>query len=228
MFRSLYLDICPPSFQATDIHEIPAARPLRPVPFDAPAGAALPPWVDDLRSLPTVYVTLGTIFNGAPGVFEALLEGLGSEPLNVVVTVGDDRDPAELGPQPDNVHVERYIPQSLLFPHCDAVVCHGGSGTTLAAFAHGLPVLVVPQGANQFWNADRCAEVGVGRRVLEGDLDPEVVRREVHALLERPGYRSKALQLKAEIDRMPSPEATVPLLESMAQGGAADGVRAGG
>jgi UDP:flavonoid glycosyltransferase YjiC (YdhE family) len=228
MFRFLYLDICPPSFQATDIHEIPTARPLRPVPFDAPTDASLPPWVDALADLPTVYVTLGTIFNGAPGVFEVILEGLKSEPFNVVVTVGEDRDPDELGPQPDNVHVERYIPQSLLFPHCDAVVCHGGSGTTLAAFAHGLPVLVVPQGANQFWNADRCAELGVGRCILDDDLSPEAVRRDVHALLEQPGYRSKALQLRREIERMPSPEANVALLERLAEGGGGDPVGSAG
>jgi UDP:flavonoid glycosyltransferase YjiC (YdhE family) len=227
MFRLLYLDICPPSFQASDIREITVARPLRPVAFDAPPGAALPAWVESLPPRPTVYVTLGTIFNGSPGVFEALLEALRDEPFNIIVTVGENRDPAELGPQPDNVHVERYVPQSLLFPRCDAVVCHGGSGTTLAAFSNGLPVLVVPQGANQFWNADRCVELGVGRCLLEADLSAEAVRRDVRALLEEPGYRSKALQLKREIEQMPSPEATVPLLESLAQGGT-DHLGAGG
>lgn len=219
MLSSVYLDICPPSFQSPDMSEVAVAQPLRPVPFDTATRPALPPWVDALPSLPTVYVTLGTVFNNAPGLFEALIEGLRGEPYNVIVTVGEDRDPAELGPQPANVHVERYIPQSLLFPRCDVVLCHGGSGTVLAALAHGLPLLVVPQGANQFWNADRCVELGVGRRLLESELSAEGVRRDVRDLIDQPQFRSNASRLKSEIDQMPEPAAVVPLLEELSGAG---------
>lgn len=220
MFASAYLDICPSSLQATDVEEIrPVAHPLRPVPFDAVAGEALPAWADGLGPMPTVYVTLGTLDNEAPGVIEAAVEGLRQEPVNLVVTVGPSRDPEELGPQPPNVHVERYVPQSLLFPRCDVVVTHGGSGTTLAALGHGLPLLVLPQGANQFWNAERCDALGVGRRLLPGQVDPAAVRREVQALLERPAYRDGARRLADEIEAMPGPEEAVALLEALAGGG---------
>jgi UDP:flavonoid glycosyltransferase YjiC (YdhE family) len=46
----------------------------------------------------------------------------------------------------NNVHVEHYVPQSLLLPHCSAVICHGGAGTTLSSLALGLPLLILPQG----------------------------------------------------------------------------------
>ena len=216
MFHHLYLDICPPSFQASWIDRVATARPLRPVPFDTSAGGRLPLWVRQLPEAPTVYVTLGTIMNQVGGVFEAVLEGLSAEPYNVIVTVGPDRDPAELGPQPENVHVESYLPQSLLFPHCDLVLCHGGSGTTLAALAHGLPLLVLPQGANQFWNAERCAELGVGAWLPESDLDPEEVRASVARLLAAGDYRRRARDLQREIDRMPGPAQVVDELEELA------------
>ena len=217
MFRHLYLDVCPPSFQSPEIGLVPARHPLRPVPFDTPAGDELPPWVAALPDRPTVYVTLGTIFNAAPGLFETLLDGLREEPFNVIVTVGHDRDPKELGVQPPNVRVERYIPQSLLFPHCDAVVCHGGSGTVLAALSWGLPLLVVPQGANQFWNAERCAELGLGSYLAEADVSPDAVRRHVHTLLEEPRYRDAARRVQDEIALMPAPAAAVPQLERLAE-----------
>ena len=216
MFDRMYLDICPPSLQSEAIGEIePAARPLRPVPFDAVPGEALPPWADRLAPQPTVYVTLGTLDNDAPGVFEAVLEGLRGERLNVIVTVGPNREPSELGPQPADVRVERYLPQSLLFPRCDVVVAHGGSGTTLAALAHGLPLLLLPQGANQFWNADRCAQLGVAIRLLPGEVEPQAVRRAVRALLGQPGYRAQARRLAGEMAAMPAPEDVVPLLEAL-------------
>lgn len=217
MFAAAYLDICPPSLQTAGLDEVTTAvHPLRPVPFDAVAGEGLPAWAGDLAPRPTVYVTLGTLDNDAPGVLEAVVEGLRDEPLNVLVTVGPSRDPAELGPQPANVRVERYVPQSLLLPRCDAVVAHGGSGTTLAALAHGLPLLLLPQGANQFANAERGAEFGAGIRLLPGEVGPAAVRTAVRALFEEPGYRQRAQDVAAEIERMPAPEAVVPLLEALA------------
>lgn len=220
MFASAYLDICPPSLQSSDIHEVAAvARPLRPEPFDAVEGEGLPPWMEDLEDRPTVYVTLGTLDNDAEGVIESAVEGLRREPVNLVVTVGPNRDPGELGPQPPNVHVERYVPQSLLLAHCDVVVAHGGSGTMLAALGLGLPLLLLPQGANQFWNAQRCAALGVGLRLLPGEVDGPAVRREVRALLDRPGYRGQARKVADEIRAMPAPDEAVARLEAIAGGG---------
>lgn len=217
MFAAAYLDICPPSLQTADLAAVAGAvHTVRPVPFDTVPGEALPPWFAELTARPTVYATLGTLDNGAPGVLEAVVAGLRDEPLHLLVTVGPDRDPGELGPQPENVRVERYVPQSLLLPHCDAVVAHGGSGTTLAALAHGLPLLLLPQGANQFANAERCAALGAGIRLLPHEVDPLSVRAAVRALLDQPGYRARAADVAREIDGMPAPEHVVPLLEGLA------------
>jgi UDP:flavonoid glycosyltransferase YjiC (YdhE family) len=221
MFGSAYLDICPPSLQSPDIEQVGSVvRPIRPVPFDAVAGERLPAWAEELAPQPTVYVTLGTLDNEAPGVIEAAVDGLRHERLNVVVTVGPSRDPEELGRQPPNVHVERYVPQSLLFPYCDAVVTHGGSGTLLAALAHGLPLLLLPQGANQFWNAERAAALGAGTRLLPEEVRAETVRQGVQALLIQPTYRERARSVADEIAAMPGPEEVVPGLEALAAAGA--------
>ena len=217
MFAAAYLDICPPSLQTAGLARVAAAANLvRPVPFDAVDGETLPAWIGELAAGPTVYATLGTLDNGAPGVLEAVVAGLRDEPLNLIVTVGPDRDPAELGPQPANVRVERYVPQSLLLPHCDAVVAHGGSGTTLATLAHGRPLVLLPQGANQFANAERCHALGVGIRLLPQEIDPGSVRAAVRALFEQPGYRQRAGEVAREIEAMPAPEEIVPLLEGLA------------
>lgn len=216
MFEHLYLDLCPPSFQAPHAADLGVARQLlRPVPFDAVGDERLPPWADGLPDLPTVYVTLGTWFNLETGVFATVLEGLRDEPVNVVVTVGHANDPASFGPQPGNVHLERYIPVSLLLPHCDVVVGHGGAGSTLAALSHGLPLLVLPRGADQFHIAERCMACGVGRCLPPPDLHPDAVRRDVRALLLEPQFRRAAGALRDEIAAMPSPSEVVPALERL-------------
>jgi UDP:flavonoid glycosyltransferase YjiC (YdhE family) len=111
------------------------------------------------------------------------------------------------------------VPQSLLFPRCDVVVTHGGSGTVLAALAHGLPLLVLPQGANQFWNADRCVELGVGLRLAAGDVSPDAIRDRVETLLGVRAFRDAAVGMAAEIAAMPGPDEAVGLLEALAATG---------
>lgn len=222
MFDSAYLDTCPPAVQSADAALVAAvSRPLRPVPFDALPGDSLPAWADELGRRPVVYVTLGTVENEAEGVLEAAVAGLRDEPVDVVVTVGPSRDPDELGPQPPNVHVERYVAQSMLLPRCDVVVAHGGSGTMLAALGLGLPLLLLPQGANQFDNAQRCAAAGVARTIAPPDVSAGTVRDGVGALLGDPSYRRQAQAVAAEIAAMPAPEDVVPGLVELASAGAA-------
>ncbi|HEX2274153.1 MAG TPA: glycosyltransferase, partial [Acidimicrobiales bacterium] len=165
MFAYLYLDVCPPSLQSPEISLVEVAHPVKNVDIEPAPDERLPEWVADLPPVPTLYVSLGTIFNQNLGVFAAILEALSDEDVNVIVTVGPDNDPAALGPQPPHVHVERFISQSLLLPHCDVVVNQGGTAI-LPILAQGLPLLILPQGANQFHNADALVGAGVGRRLL--------------------------------------------------------------
>lgn len=182
---------------------------------DRSGPEGLPAWVAALPDRPVVYVGLGTVFN-QPEVFQACLAGLRDEALTIIVTVGRNQDPADYGPQPANVHIERYIPLSLLLGHCDLVVTNGGSGTLTATLAHGLPLVVVPIGADHPENAARCASLGLGRVVPPAELTPETARQTVRAVLADPAYRAAAERLRDEIDALPGPEYAVELLERLA------------
>jgi len=215
LFGYLYLDVCPPSLQSPEIDRIAVAHPVHNLSVASQGGDELPPWVSELPPDPTVYVSLGTIFNRDPHVLAAIVEGVREERVNVIVTVGPDNDPAALGTQPPNVHVERYIPQPKLLPHCDFVVNQGGTAM-LDILGQGLPILVLPQGANQFHNAEACVSRGAGRSLLPGEISPGSVRREMRILLEEPSYRSAAQQIRDEFGLMPGPEEGVALLERLA------------
>ncbi len=220
LFTYLYLDVAPPTLQSPEIGKIAVAHPVQNATVDeGSAGEPLPLWVGQLPDMPLVYVSLGTVFNSRAGeVFAAVLAGLRDEKVNVVVTVGHDNDPGDFGPQPDHIRIERFIPQSLLLPYCDVVVNQGGTAI-LPILAHGLPLLLLPQGANQFHNAAACAAAGVGRQLLPGEVSPEAVRREVRALLDDPAPRAQARRVQAELAAMPGPERGVELLERLAAEG---------
>ena len=211
------LDICPPSLRNPRGPALDS-RPLRPGPAVA-TGEPPPPWLEALSARPVVHLTLGTaVTNANQALLATAVAALRDQPLSLVVTVGPDNDPAALGPQPDSVRVERYVRHDLLLPHCAAVVTHGGAGTMLNALGCGLPLLTIPQGADQYVNAEVCARRGVGRTLLTEQVTPESVRAEVGRLLAEPGYRAAAREVAAEIAAMAGPAAAVRLLESLARG----------
>ncbi len=206
VFDELTLNICPAALEPTPAPPGAPVHDLRPAAIDPPGPDGRPP--DCLLGLPersTVYATLGTFANGDLAVFRSIVDGLATEPVNLVVTVGTGNDPADLGAVPVNARIERYVPQASLLPYCSAVIHHAGSGTMLGALAHGLPALVIPQGADNFVNADRVVASGAARRLLPDQVDAGAVRDNLAELLVDSCYRDRAGVVAAQIAGMPAP-----------------------
>jgi UDP:flavonoid glycosyltransferase YjiC (YdhE family) len=221
LHRDLCLDITPPGLQSALTALTDCCKPLRPVAPPALPGEVLPEWINHRRAVPLVYMTLGTNTNSDLSIFRAVVAGLAHVEVDVLMTIGQGNDPACIGPLPHNVHVENYVAQSLLLPLCSAVICHGGAGTTLAALASGLPVLVVPQGADQYVIAERVVASGAGLRLLPTEVNANSIRATVEALLGESAQGSNARRLQIEIAAMPGPEAAVESVEQIAVSSAA-------
>jgi UDP:flavonoid glycosyltransferase YjiC (YdhE family) len=206
IYRGRYLDPCPPRLRGEG--SVPAAHGTHAVRPEIPGDplARLPAWADSLGQRPVVYVSLGTapLFN-QPDRFAPLLAGLAEEQVDVVVTVSELHDPAALGELPSSVHVERWLPLAPLLPRCDAVLCHAGTGTTLAALVAGLPLVLTPQGADQFDNARACDRAGAAKVLMPDEVDPAAVRDAVRAVLVKGSPEHQAArEVSAEIAAMPS------------------------
>ncbi len=202
-----HLDICPPSLQDKGFVAGEHRIELRPVPFSEPG--AMPSW-DGRR--PVIYVTLGTAF-GTPELLTTIVGGLSGR---VVVAAGRVH-PKEVAGH-DGVTVHPWVPQSELLPYADLVVHHGGSGTTLGALAAGLPQLILPQGADQFANADVVAAAGAALCLRPGEVSAEAVAEHARKLLSDSGFRDAARAIAAEIARMPSPDEVARMLPAYADG----------
>jgi UDP:flavonoid glycosyltransferase YjiC (YdhE family) len=223
-FDHLYIDIYPPSLQPPELLAHVGRRiGRRPASGDAAPGDVLPDRVrarldgDGRRRV--AYLTFGTVFN-VHDTFARAVRALAANELDlaVVVTVGPAGDVEAFGPLPDRVVVERYVPQSLLLPHVDVVVSHGGSGTLLATMARGLPQLCLPQAADQFRNATACASAGAGLQLAGDAASEEAITAAVRRLLDEASFRDGASRLAAEISAMPDAAAVVVELERLASG----------
>lgn len=161
--RYLYFSYIPPSYQFPDYGLPATAQTLRPAFLEATGNEVLPDWVTNLPEQPTVYATMGTTYNQVPEIFKLIIEGLGGEALNLIITVGHSQDPTQFGTLPDNVHVEQFIPQAALMPLCNLTIANGGVGTTMITLSHGLPILVIPLTGHLLLHAMRVKELGVGQ-----------------------------------------------------------------
>lgn len=218
--RYLVLSPAPLSFRDPEFPVPPTLHAMRPAALEPPNPAdvaAAPDWLRELDgTVPVVYVTLGTVYNTESGdLFARIVTGLRELPVRLVVTVGEHIDPAELGPQPGNVHIARYVPQALVLPRASAVVSHAGSGTVLGALAYGLPLVLLPLGADQLRNARRCEQLGVGRVLEAYRSTPRSIRDAVATVLAEPGYRHAARTVRDEIARLPGPEHAARLITGL-------------
>jgi UDP:flavonoid glycosyltransferase YjiC (YdhE family) len=157
----------------------------------------LPDWWPGDDS-PLVYLSFGSVaaaFASAAEAYRAAVEQLGSLPVRVLLTLGRD---LELGPVPANVHVEQWVPQGDVLDHADAVVCHGGSGTTLGALAYGVPLVVTPLFADQPYNAVAVALAGAGVVAAVDEIGAGLER-----VLADERFRSSAKGVADEMRRLP-------------------------
>jgi len=198
-----------------------------------PAPDPLPDWwpgSDD----PLVYLTFGSVTAGDhlpyyPALYRAAIDALAALPVRLLVTIGEPRDPGELGALPANVHVEQWVPQEAVLARAAAMVCHGGHGSTLGGLAHGVPLLVLPLfSVDQFVNAAAVARTGAGLALdheagragpleLPGAAALGRLAPAVEEVLDQNGYRERARAIAGAIGALPPVESAVGVLTALSR-----------
>jgi UDP:flavonoid glycosyltransferase YjiC (YdhE family) len=181
------------------------------------AGQPLPDWGD--LDAPLVYVTFGSVAGSLPpfaGVFREALDALADVEARVLLTVGRNLDPADLGALPANAHVRQWWPQHAVLRHAAAMLGHGGFGTTMGALAAGVPQVVAPLFSfDQVVNGEHVAAVGAGITVGQGPGAVAKAAAEIPRLLEAPMYAESARRIAAAMRDLPPPAEAVPVLADL-------------
>jgi UDP:flavonoid glycosyltransferase YjiC (YdhE family) len=188
---------------------------LAPASLDAPGAPAVrryrhpvatangsPVWPDAEDRRPLVFVAFGSeAARGAyfPGVYRDAIEALADLPVRVLVALGHRRRPDELGPVPGAARVVGWVPQAAALHEAAVFVGHGGSGSTLAALAAGVPQVLLGLFVDGPRNAERVAALDAGIAARS----PGEVGDAVAAVLAGERFRSGAGRIAAEIAAQP-------------------------
>lgn len=110
------------------------------------------------------------------------------------------------------------IPHSLIFPHCDGVMHHGGSGTTHSVARAGKPQVIMPLIIDQPYWAYRVQQLGIGpTRIKIGKVSDSELKKKVYDLVTNPIYKKNAAELGEKIRSERSVDNFCDFIESIVE-----------
>jgi UDP:flavonoid glycosyltransferase YjiC (YdhE family) len=105
---------------------------------------------------------------------------------------------------PETVYHAGSLPHSWLFEQVDAVVHHGGFGTTAAALRAGVPGVIIPHIIDQFYWGQQVFQAGVGPQFIpRGKLTAQNLSAALAAALTDNSMRARAAELGNRIRSAP-------------------------
>ncbi|SFY49604.1 macrolide family glycosyltransferase [Streptomyces sp. F-1] len=162
-------------------------------------GKAAQEWARPADAEKVLLISLGSAFTRRPEFYRRCLAAYGNLPgWHVVLQIGKYVDPRELGDIPANVEVHSWVPQRAILQHADAFVTHAGMGGCGEGLTAGVPMIAVPQAADQFMNADRLVELGVARRIDTADATADALRTALEELTRDAEVARRSARLRAE------------------------------
>ncbi len=140
-----------------------------------------------------VYFSLGSLGSADVELMRRVIGCLAETPHRYIVSKGPLHGEIELAP---NMYGAEFLPQTSVIPLADLVITHGGNNTTTECLHFGKPMVVLPLFWDQYDNAQRMDELGLGVRLdtyrftdaqLRGALDRLLGDQALRARLDAAG-----------------------------------------
>jgi UDP:flavonoid glycosyltransferase YjiC (YdhE family) len=170
---------------------------------------------------PPIVFTLGSSATGAPGVFyDESLDAARRLGRRALLLVGRHTASTALASDGRALAVP-FAPHDAVFPRAEAIVHHGGIGTTGQALRAGRPTLVVPHAHDQPDNALRVQRLGAARVLPAARYRSASAMRHLDALLSTPDYAARAQSAAATVRAEQGEDAACDAIEAAIRTGAA-------
>jgi zeaxanthin glucosyltransferase len=171
------------------------------------------PW-ERLTGEPLIYASMGTVHNGLPHVFRAIVTAVAAQKdVQLVLSVGDHIDLDQIGPIPGNTILVKSAPQLDLLKRASVCITHAGLNTVLEALAQGVPQVAIPVTHDQPGVAARIAAHQTG---VVSSLEKLTVSRLatlVDEVLNNSIYRDNARKFQQTIGKTNGLSRAADLLE---------------
>jgi zeaxanthin glucosyltransferase len=143
---------------------------------------------------------MGTILNGQEEVFRTIVAAVAkNKNLQLVLSIGDQIDPKQIGPVPNNAMIAKRVPQLELLKRAAVCITHAGLNTVLESLAQGVPQIAIPITYDQPGVAARIAHKRTGVVTSLEKLTADHLAFLLDQVLTDPTYRENALGMQRAI-----------------------------
>jgi MGT family glycosyltransferase len=157
---------------------------------------------------------MGTILNGRVEVFRTIAAALARhKDLQLVLSVGDQVDPQQVRPAPNNAIIVKRAPQLELLKQATVCITHAGLNTVLESLAQAVPEVAIPVTFDQPGVAARIAEKQTGVVTSLAKLTADHLSTLLDEVLNDPTYRDNAGRLQKAIAEANGISAAADLIE---------------
>jgi MGT family glycosyltransferase len=143
-----------------------------------------------------IYFSLGSLGSADVGLMRRVIDCLSRTPHRYVVSKGPLHESFELAP---NMWGAEFVPQVPVISQADLVITHGGNNTTTEALHFGKPMVVLPLFWDQYDNAQRVAELGLGARLDAYRFTDAQLQDAISRLLADTALRARLLAAASQI-----------------------------
>ena len=172
------------------------------------------PPLDELGNEKILYISLGTVFNDKPDFYRLCLQAFANSNHRIVMSVGDKIDIASLGSLPPNFIVKPFVSQLQLLQQTALFITHGGMNSVSEGCSAGVPLLMIPQAADQSSIAQRVEKFGAGKTLAPNKLNAQTLRETAEVILANPAFQVASAKLGSSFQQAGGPKRAVDEIEA--------------
>jgi len=171
------------------------------------------PWRADSSAEKTVLISATTGLLPQVEFYSIAIRAFEDLPWRIVLSIGDELDPASLGPLPTNCEINQFSSQRRILECCCLFIGQGGPASIFEALRCGVPVLLIPPSRAHDIYARRVEELGVGIRLLRPTVSATSLRDSAESLLEDRVVMKRVKQIQQAIGETNAAEKAANLID---------------
>jgi len=151
------------------------------------------------RSL--IYINFGTTEVLNQDLISYIYRELHDMDVDILFSLGCDRDINSFGIPPKNFIVKNFVPQKKVLAEADAIICSGSVNTINEAICFGVPIIAIPFAqADHFIMANQIASKGIGIHENIDNLEENRIKQDIQEVLSSKRIKNNLMELKKEYD----------------------------
>lgn len=140
-----------------------------------------------------IYISMGTVNNNMMPLYKRCISALADTDYQVILSVGNLVSIDQFGQLPENISVFPHVDQIAVLEQADVFVSHCGMNSASESLYFGVPLVLLPQTAEQSGVAERVYQLGAGIKLDKTDASS--ILAAIRKILADDTYRQNAAKI---------------------------------